>query len=90
MNLTVGTGGGRQRVELVVFVDQRDRRWVGVGQGVRVVPGVAPHQVFRSGLQTEGVEQSRDARARHAPPAVVVAVVEAEQNRHLSVACRGR
>lgn len=88
MRPTVGAGGGGQRVELVVFVDKRHRRRV-VGQGVRVVAGVALHQVLITGLQTERVEQPRDSGARHAAPAVVGAVVEAEQDSHLGVACGG-
>ena len=57
---------------------------------VRVVTGIAFHQVVGTRLETVRVEQTRDARAGHAAPVVVVALEKAKQHSHLGVTCETR
>ena len=52
-----------------------------------VVAGVALHQIVETRLETVGVEQTRDTRAGHAAPVVVIVVEQVEQDSHLGVTC---
>ena len=52
----------------------------------RVVARVARHQVGGAGTEAVLVEETGDAGAGHAAPAVVVALEHAKEVRHLGVA----
>ena len=74
-------------MELVLHADERD---CGLHTVERVVTGVACHQVVSTRRETVRVEQTRDTRAGHATPVVVVAAEKAKQYGHLGVTCETR
>lgn len=89
--LTVGerpAGSGRNRVELVVGVDQTDAGRYGLVPVKRIVARVALHEVVLTGSEAVWVEQARDTRAGHAAPVVVITVEHAGEHGHLDVACK--
>lgn len=81
-SLTIGFGCGSDGVELVLRRHQADRCLYAV---VRVVAGAACVEVGHGGREAVLVEETSDARVRHAAPAVVVAVEQTGDDGDLRV-----
>lgn len=82
--LTVGLYSGVDGVELVVLVHEAH---VGLLAVVSVVTRIASHEVGFAGLETVGVEQTRDSRRDHAAPVVRIHVEHAGDHGDLRVGC---